>query len=213
MNEEIEKNISSNTENNFSVSDPKILDNTSQKPKESWLDLLKFTIVTLAILLPIRFYVIQPFVVSGPSMDPQFKDGDYLIVDEISHRVVNPKRGEIIIFKKPEEKKFIIKRVIGLPGETVELNGTEVKIINSEHKDGLVLSQNFVEFPKSENPKTYKLGDDEFFVLGDNRPVSLDSRWWGALKSNEIVGRPLFRLFPFNKVSVFPGDESQSIEK
>lgn len=217
-----ENKISENTaENKFShQSDQKNAVDTSAETcpiteppekKESWLDIVRFALITAAIVLPIRFLIIQPFMVSGPSMDPTFKNNDYLLVDEISYRFEKPKRGEVVIFKRAEEKKYLIKRIIGLPNETVELSGANITIKNTEHPEGFVLDQSFIENTQSEPTKVLTLNDSQYFVLGDNRPVSLDSRGWGALDKNEIVGRPLIRLFPFNALGFFPGDESKVI--
>jgi signal peptidase I len=206
MSEEDSKNISSNQ-----VAPEIAPDNN--RDKDSWWDIVKFALITAAIVLPIRFFIAQPFMVSGPSMDPTFGDKDYLIVDEISYRFEKPKRGEVIIFKRPEENKYLIKRIIGLPGETVELLGNTATIKNTEHPEGFVLDQMFIVNNKSEPQKTFVLDNNHYFVLGDNRPVSYDSRGWGPLDAKNIVGRPFLRLYPFTKMSVFPGDESAEIAK
>lgn len=211
MSEEIEKNsdnsvVTNETENqNQKNAQPK------DDKKESWWDLIRFGLITIAIVLPVRIFIAQPFLVSGPSMDPTFRDGNYLIVDEISYRFMEPKRGEILIFKRPEENKYLIKRIIGLPGETVVLNGKSISIINKDHTNGFTLDQSFVVNTMSEDPKRYVLDDDHYFVLGDNRPVSYDSRGWGPLDKKNIVGRAFLRLYPLNKIEVFPGDETKVI--
>lgn len=176
-----------------------------EEKKESWLDILRFTIVTVAIVLPIRLYIAQPFMVSGPSMEPTFNDKDYLIVDEISYRFEKPKRGEVIIFKRPGDNKYLIKRIVGLPGETVELNNETITIKNADKPEGFLFDQSFVVNKKSEPTKTVILDSNEYFVLGDNRTVSYDSRSWGSLPASSITGRPLFRLYPFNHIALFPG--------
>ncbi len=173
--------------------------------KESWWDIVKFALITALIVLPIRFFIAQPFIVSGPSMEPTFNNNDYLIVDEISYRFEKPKRGEVIVFKRPEEKKYLIKRIIGLPGETLEIFGDSIVIKNAERPEGFILDQSFVVNAKSEPKKTVILSDTHYFVLGDNRPVSYDSRGWGALDEENIIGRPFLRLYPFNQIGIFPG--------
>lgn len=170
-------------------------------------DIVRFTLLALIIVLPIRLFIAQPFVVSGASMDDTFKNGEYLIVDEISYRFRNPDRGEVIIFKYPfEQRRFLIKRVIGVPGDTVTIRGGSVSIINQEFPQGYTLEEPYVS---SENKMPYTelktvLEDGEYFVMGDNRSESSDSRLWGALDQRLIVGRPLVRLFPLNRISVLP---------
>jgi len=169
-------------------------------------DLLKFAALATIIVLPIRAYVAQPFVVSGRSMVPTFQNGQYLIVDEISYRFHSPQRGDVIIFKYPKDPtKYFIKRVIGLPGETVEIKGNDIKIYNSENPDGLKLDQPYVENVSSNELKTM-LGETDYFVMGDNRRESSDSRYWGALPRDMIVGRALLRLLPLAQASYLPGD-------
>jgi signal peptidase I len=154
-------------------------------------------------------YIAQPFIVSGPSMDPTFNTGQYLIVDQISYRFEDPKRNEVIVFKYPRDPKtFYIKRIIGLPGETVHIDKGIVTIINDQNPDGFVLADGYI----SNNHKTNEtfqtiLESDEYFVMGDNRAESSDSRLWGALKEEYIVGRPFLRLLPFSKIEIFPGKE------
>jgi signal peptidase I len=182
--------------------------NRPEPRKDSWLDIVKFVLITAAIVLPIRFFIAQPFLVSGPSMEPTFLNNDYLIVDEISYRFEKPKRGEVIIFKRPAEKKYLIKRIIGLPGETLELENGKIAVKNAENPKGFVLDQSFIKYATADEKITVILDSDHYFVLGDNRPVSYDSRYFGPLSAKEIVGRPLIRLYPFNRINIFPGEES-----
>lgn len=214
MNEE--KKISEETvKNNFSHNQqPQNAPDrdSNDRKKESWWDIVKFALITAAIVLPIRFFIAQPFIVSGPSMLPTFQNNDYLIVDEISYRLKKPARGEVIVFRRPGESKYLIKRIVGLPKETVELLNETVTIKNSEHPEGFALDQSFIVNKKSESKTTIILDDGEYFVMGDNRPVSYDSRYWGSLPGNQIVGRPLMRLYPFNKMALWPGDESLFIK-
>ncbi|MEK7180079.1 MAG: signal peptidase I [Patescibacteria group bacterium] len=171
-------------------------------------ELVRFTILSLLIIIPFRTFIAQPFVVNGTSMDPTFKNGDYLIVNQISYRFEKPARGEVIIFKYPRDlSKSFIKRVIGLPGETVEIDGTEVTIKNAENSNGLRLLEPYIVHQGSAS-MTVTLKEDEYFVLGDNRAGSLDSRYWGPLKRDLIVGTPLVRLLPPQTVSLHPGDWS-----
>ena len=173
--------------------------------KESFWELVRFAILAILIVLPIRLFIAQPFIVSGASMYPTFHDSEYLIIDEISYILGEPKRNDVVVFKYPKDTtKFFIKRIIGLPGETVDINGEEVTITNEENKDGFKLDQSYVE-NKSNTTGHYVLKDDEYFVMGDNRSASSDSRYWGPVKKNLLVGRALVRLLPISKIDFMPG--------
>ena len=133
-----------------------------------------------------------------------------MIVDEISYRLEKPERDDVVVFKYPGNTKlFFIKRIIGLPGETVEINGNEVTIINKEHPDGLKIDQPFVQ-NKADNTESIQLKDNEYFVMGDNRSASSDSRYWGPVKKDLLVGKVFLRLLPFNKIGVAPGKYNQA---
>lgn len=169
-------------------------------------EVIKFVLIAVFVVLPIRLYIAQPFIVSGSSMDPTFVNGQYLIVDEMSYRFEEPSRGDVIVFRFPQDtSKFFIKRIIGLPGETVQLEGTTIHIENAEHPEGFTLDESFLA-NNSRNFLRIKLADDEYFVMGDNRPASSDSRIWGPLQKEYIVGRAFMRLLPVNKFNLFPGE-------
>ncbi|HYC83153.1 MAG TPA: signal peptidase I [Candidatus Paceibacterota bacterium] len=180
----------------------------SPKKKESIWDLVRFTILTLAIVIPLRTYVAQPFIVSGDSMYPTFEDGQYLIIDEFSYHFRTPERGEVVIFRYPKDpSKYFIKRVIGLPGETVSISRGTVAITT---KDGetVNLDEPYINAEGYET-QTTTLKDDQYFVMGDNRPLSLDSRSWGPVEEEKIKGRVLMRLLPVTKANILPGFYSQ----
>ncbi len=148
-----------------------------EEKKNSFWDFFKFTIMAVVIVFLFRTWVAQPFIVSGSSMEPTFQNGNYLIVDEISYRFHGPEKGDVIIFRYPRDpSKFFIKRVAYLPGETVEING-EKRV----------------------------LGENEYYVLGDNSPQSSDSRYWGTLNKDLVVGRAFLRLWPITKLDILPG--------
>lgn len=166
---------------------------------------LSYAAIALFIVVPIRMWVAQPFVVNGASMDVTFADGEYLVVDEISYRFNEPERGDVLIFKYPQDpSKYFIKRLIGLPGETVIVKNDVVTIVNAEHPNGVVLKESYIHTP-SFLTRTMTLGADEYFVMGDNRGVSSDSRVWGPLPKNDVIGRPLVRLLPLSKIDFMPG--------
>jgi len=176
-------------------------------------NLIFFALLVLIIVLPIRLYVAKPFIVSGASMFPTFDTWHYLIIDQLSYKLAPPTRGDVIVFRFPQNpSRFFIKRIIGLPNETVELNGTIVTIINDADKDGFILDEPYVSPDNNkETDLVMQLGDNEYFVMGDNRKASADSRYWGPLESNRIVGRAYLRLFPFSDIGVLPGETTYDI--
>lgn len=177
--------------------------------------LFAYTAFALGLALFIRFFIAAPYVVSGASMEPTFENWDYLIIDRISYDFSEPKRGDVVVFDLPQnESRALIKRVIGLPGDTVVISGPEptVTITNAEHPEGLVLKESYLD-PQNLGGFTgthVTLEPDEYFVLGDNRRVSSDSRVWGVLPRRDIVGRVLLRLYPFGDIGVLPGEARYS---
>ena len=177
--------------------------------KESVFDFLKFAVIAILVVIPVRLFIAQPFVVSGVSMVPAFESGHYLIIDEVSYRFEEPKRGDVVIFRfPPQPSKFLIKRVAALPGETIEIKGENITIRNKEHPNGFLWRQGTVNERRRTGDQKVVLGENEYFVLGDNRDESADSRLWGPLPRKFIVGRPLVRLFPLDEIGVFPGEWS-----
>lgn len=174
-------------------------------------ELVKVVVVSLAIIIPVRYYLIQPFYVKGASMEPNFYDKEYLIIDEISFRLKNPERGDIVVFKYPRNhEEYFIKRIIGLPGEKVQIKNGVVYIYNEKNPEGLKLEESYL----SENDKTYGLNEEsvalslnEYYVLGDNRNFSKDSRSFGAVDEKLIIGRVLLRGWPFSRVHIFSAPE------
>lgn len=175
--------------------------------KNSFKEIIKFIIIALLIIIPIRTYIVQPFIVSGASMDPTFATGQYLIVDQLTYHLNNPRRGDVVIMKYPKNPKvYFIKRIIGLPGETLIMNTGKVTIKNNDYPDGLALDETYItKDHRTSDTFEIKLSPTEYFVMGDNRPESSDSRTWGPLDSKYLVGRPVIRLLPFSKLSIFPG--------
>ncbi|MEK7613753.1 MAG: signal peptidase I [Patescibacteria group bacterium] len=174
-------------------------------------DLVKFALIALLIVLPIRMFIAQPYIVRGASMEPTFLGGEYLIVDQISYRLGDPERGDVIILKYPKDESiFFIKRVIGLPGETVEIIGKRIVIERGNNLPVITLDEPYIAEDRLQDEYgVYVLGDNEYFVMGDNRRESSDSRSWGVLKRNEVVGRAFLRLLPVTRVDMFPGAYTQ----
>ncbi len=180
-----------------------------EKSENFFTELLKFALVAAVIVIPIRLFVAQPFIVSGASMDPTFRNSQYLIVDELSYRFGAPARGDVIIFRYPKNpKEFFIKRIIGLPGETVKVVSGKIEIIKTDGSTS-TLSEPYVVNLGNGGDATYTIPKDNYFVLGDNRPESSDSRTWGLLPKSNIVGRAFIRLLPINTFEFFPGALAQ----
>jgi len=178
--------------------------NTSSKRTGSFGELVRFIFIALIIVIPIRLFVAEPFIVSGASMDPTFETGQYLVIDRISYQFEDPKRGDVIVFRYPNDtKKFFIKRIIGLPEETVLI---ENGLTSIKKADGQImeLTEVYVKHPLGGN-STIALSDHQYFVMGDNRAQSSDSRIWGPLDTDLIIGRALFRFTPLDKIGIFPG--------
>ena len=159
---------------------------------------IQVAVISLAVVLVVRNFIIQPFFVDGSSMVPNFQDGDYLIIDELTFRFRQPQRGEVIVFKFPQnESSYFIKRIIGLPGDTVQVKDGSVSVFNEKNPDGIQLIENYL-ISKTPGEVETTLQAGEYFVLGDNRTMSYDSRSWGILPEREIVGLVRLRLWPIN---------------
>lgn len=184
---------------NFSSADePSMLGVYAKKFGLLVFEVIKVVLISLAIIIPIRYFLAQPFYVEGASMEPNFYDKEYLIIDEISYRFNEPQRGEVIVFKNPENTSvYFIKRIIGLPGEEVDIKDGHVYI------DGATLVESYITEFSSEDYGPIILNDNEYFVLGDNRNNSHDSRRIGAIPENDIIGRTWFRGWPLNRIGTF----------
>ncbi|HVU06362.1 MAG TPA: signal peptidase I [Candidatus Paceibacterota bacterium] len=181
-----------------------------QKQGSFWKELLYYALFALVIVVPVRMWVAQPFVVNGDSMDATFANGEYLIVDEISYHFHEPSRGDVLIFRYPQDpSKYFIKRLIGLPGETIVVKSDSVTVMNKENPQGVRLNEPYIHSRTFGN-LTETLGPDEYFVMGDNRLVSSDSRVWGPLPKSDLIGRPFVRLLPFSKIGLWPGEAASS---
>jgi signal peptidase I len=168
-----------------------------------------FLVLAIIIVLPIRLFVAQPFVVEGESMHPTFESADYLIVDELSYHFHEPKRGDVIVFRYPGDPKvFYIKRVIGLPGETISITNGKINITKVDGTT-LTLSESYVVNEDATYTQSTHIGPGELFVMGDNRPKSSDSRVWGLLPEKNIMGHAFIRLFPTGEFGLNPGSTSQ----
>jgi signal peptidase I len=171
-------------------------------------DLFTLAFLIVVVVIPIRLFVVSPFVVDGESMHPTFENLNYLIVDELVYDFEAPARGDVIVFRYPGDPSiFYIKRIIGLPGETVSINHGIVTITTVDGKQ-LTLSEPYVINEDVTYTKSVTLNPETYFVMGDNRPNSSDSRVWGPLPRNDIIGRVDLRLLPLNEIGFFPGRAS-----
>lgn len=169
-------------------------------------EIFKFAVLALIIVIPFRIYIAQPFIVSGASMAPTFETGEYLIVDQITYRLEEPQRGDVVIFRYPNDpSKFFIKRIIGLPGEVVKLANGVTTIVDPVTQEETILDEEYLVTDKTDDHLTITLSPSEFFVMGDNRSASSDSRVWGPVPAENMVGRALLRLLPVNSFTLFPG--------
>lgn len=177
--------------------------------KEFLREIAKAMLIILVIVLPVRMYIMSPFVVSGESMSPTFESSDYLIIDKLSYHFTDPSRGDVIVFRFPGDPSiFFIKRVIGLPGETVEIKNGAVTIINETSPKGIEILEPYIQFPKDDDTMSVTLAPHEYFVMGDNRYASSDSRVWGTLDDSFISGKVMTRLLPVAHAGWLPGEAS-----
>jgi signal peptidase I len=168
-------------------------------------DLFTLAFLIVVVVIPIRLFIVSPFVVDGDSMHPTFENLDYLIVDEIVYAFTAPARGDVIVFRYPGKPSiFYIKRVIGLPGETVSINHGSITVTTATGAK-LALTEPYIVNEDATYTKDVTLNSGEYFVLGDNRPNSSDSRVWGPLRRKDIIGRVDLRLLPLSKSGFSPG--------
>lgn len=191
------------------MTDPVMQEVSPEHSSGSDRSLFLYTIVAVGLALFVRFFVAAPYLVSGPSMEPTFQNHDYLIVDRLSYRFETPQRGDVIIFTLPQNpSETLIKRVVGVPGDTVVISGNKITITNDTYPKGFTLSEPYLDPADlgGTSSMNITLPKGYYFVLGDNRKVSYDSRLWGILPRKDIVGRVFVRLYPFNVIGILPGE-------
>lgn len=166
-------------------------------------EVLEVALIALATVFLIRTFLVQPFLVSGASMEPSFSDGNYLLVDELTYRFREPKRGEVVVFKSPAGDSYFIKRIIGLPGEEVQIKQGVVTVFTNDNQTINLKEPYLLPGTRTAGDIEFTLKTGQYFVLGDNRGYSFDSRSWGSLESEKIIGLVRLRLWPVNKVMAF----------
>lgn len=204
--------------------EPKVVKDFGEKKKEErdlsgwayFADLVMSVAVIFGVAWFVRTMVISPFYVEGSSMVPTLEDGDFLIVNKLGFHFWDPERGDTVIFRPPDQPGiFYVKRVIGLPGETLSFEGGEVKVINNEHPEGWLLEENYLNvqnkgktwLPAHKDQKIY-VPEERYFLMGDNRNHSSDSRAWttlhpdvgGTVPGKMIVGEAEVRAWIPEKV-------------
>lgn len=186
------------------------------------LEIIKVVLLAFLIIVPVRVFLFQPFFVQGASMEPNFEDSNYLIINEFGYKqtafnvagrelfTLEPfkdlERGASVVFRYPKNHtQFFIKRVVGLPGEKIQVRDNKVTIFNTNNPDGFVLDESayLSNTVKTVGDLTLELKAAEYFVLGDNRAYSSDSRYWGPVKKSEIIGKVALRAWPLNKLSIY----------
>lgn len=183
------------------------IQSSEKAPENFFKELMRFFLLALVIVVPVRVFIAQPFIVQGASMQPTFESGEYLIIDQLSYRFHAPERGDVVVFKYPRDpRQFFIKRIIGLPKETVVVTDEAIHITNAEHPNGFTIDESYISSIESfDSYLKITLAHDEYFVMGDNRPASSDSRVWGALPEKNILGRAFLRVLPLRSFNIFPG--------
>ncbi len=187
-------------------------------------EIVKMVFWVVVIIVPIRVFLIQPFFVQGASMEPNFEDREYLIVNELGYKTtevglgsketsfftVKPfkefRRGDVVVFRYPKNPKiFYIKRIIGLPGEKIEIKDGKVIIYDPQNPNGFVLDESgyLSAGEKTTGDQAVTLSGDEYFVMGDNRAYSSDSRSWGPVPERDVMGKVVLRAWPFSKAKIF----------
>ncbi len=162
-------------------------------------DVLKVAIISLLIALPVRIFVLGSFSVDGNSMSSSYMNGDRILLDQVSYKFSSPSRGDVIVFRYENSKPDIIKRVIGLPGETLLIEDNKVYIKKDAHSEPELLPELYLEESAKERTGDgleKELGENEYFVMGDNRGASLDSRLRGAVEEGWIRGKTLVKFWP-----------------
>lgn len=175
--------------------------------KKFLFEVLQTIALALGIFAIVYLFLLQPHQVRGRSMEPNFSDGEYLLTDKLSYRIRSQKRGDVVVFAAPPTRQDdFIKRIVGMPGENISIKNGKVWLNGKELTENYLPSTTLTfGGPALAEEKELILGEDEYFVLGDNRGHSSDSRVWGAIRKKDIVGRAWFIYWPPGRVGLIPG--------
>jgi signal peptidase I len=190
--------LSENYNDNYEVHEKGFL----SKMALFFLEIIKVALLAAITIGLVRYFLFKPFYVKGHSMEPSFYERDYLLIDEITYRFRQPERGEVIVFNSPVNSDYYLKRIIALPGERIKIEENKIVIYNKENPTGFIVEENYI-FEDTSGLVNITLKENEYFVLGDNRDASYDSRNFGAIDENSLVGRVWVRGFPFSRIAVF----------
>jgi signal peptidase I len=172
----------------------------------AFFDFLQGIVVFLAILVMIYLFIMSPQEINGASMEPNFHNGEYILTNKVLYKIRNPKRGDVVIFKSPRNKDVdYIKRIIGLPGDTVALRSNTF-YVNNQKVDEPYLAPDVVIFGGSYLAENQEIivPEGKYFVAGDNRPHSSDSREFGPIALEDFIGVAFLRYWPFDRAGVIP---------
>jgi len=182
-----------------------------QKVGSTFLDLIETMAISFSIFLVVYLFFLQPHQVNGQSMVPNFQDGEHVLTDKVSYKMRDPQRGEVVVFHAPPDAHCpegtgcdFIKRILGIPGDTVEVKENAIWVNGNKLPESYIPSDFPILPGNATKGQGVYLGPNEFFVSGDNRPYSSDSRTWGAITKDEIIGRVFFRYWPLSVISVIP---------
>ena len=168
-----------------------------------FLELIRVVLLAGLTIWLIRYFLFKPFYVKGQSMEPNFLEHDYLIIDELTYRWHPPERGDVIVLKAPTvEKDFYLKRIVGLPGERIKVENNHIIVYNEQHPLGVAVTESYIN-ENTDGAISMSLGPDEYFVMGDNRNASFDSRRFGPVHRSSIIGRTWLRGWPPSRVAAF----------
>ena len=168
-----------------------------------FLELVKVALLAGVTIFLGRYFLFKPFYVKGQSMEPTFLEKEYLIIDEITYRFREPARGEVVVFRAPvDHNDFYLKRIVGVPGDRVRIADGQVIIYNIDHPQGAVVEERYL-MEDTPGSITVTLGPDQYYVLGDNRNASFDSRRFGPIPADDIIGRNWFRGWPPHRIGTF----------
>lgn len=167
-------------------------------------DLLQSVVVVMAIFVMIYLFIISPQEISGQSMYPTFESGEYIFTNKVEYKLHDPARGDVVVFKSPKNKNIdYIKRIIGIPGD-------QVKLVNGlYYVNGVQVNQSYLPPELYTSPGLFLRENEEitvpagqYFVSGDNRPHSLDSREFGTIPKADIIGKAFLRYWPIDKAGI-----------